>query len=55
MNAFLRALAALCLIRAGVSQLLPEGGTRAIMDFALGLMETLCILRLLIDLIRGAL
>jgi len=55
MNACFRALAALCLIRAGVNLILHEGETRPLVDYALGLMETLCILKLLTELLRGGL
>ena len=55
MNAALRALAALCLLRAGAGLLLPEGDTRPVVDFALGLMETLCVVNLMLNLLRGGL
>lgn len=53
MSALLRLFAGLCLIRGAVDMLLPEGDTRALIDYALGLMESVFILGALLKLLEG--
>lgn len=54
MSALIKTLAGLCLIRAAIQLILPEGSTRKLCDFALGLMETLTLVRALMNFLRGA-
>lgn len=53
MNALLQVLAGLCLLRGAAEMILPEGDARGYCDFALGLLESLCILRALMGVLEG--
>ena len=53
MNAFLRGICMLSLMRMAVEMLLPEGAARRLCDMILGLMGMLCVLRGLRELLLG--
>ena len=53
MNAFLRSVSMLSLLRMMVEMLLPEGNTRRLCDMILGLMAMVCVLTSLRRLLFG--
>ena len=53
MNAFLRNVAMLCILRMAVEMLLPAGATRRLCDMTLGLMVMHAMLRAVGALLRG--
>lgn len=53
MNAFLRSVAMLGLVRMAAAMLLPEGAMRNLCDTVLGLMITLCMMTALCSLLAG--
>lgn len=53
MNAFLRSVSMLSLLRMIMEMLLPEGPSRRLCDMMLGLMGMLCVLKALRQLLLG--
>ena len=53
MNAFLRRISMLCLMRMAADMVLPDGTMRRICDVLMGLMVMLCMLEALLALLTG--
>lgn len=53
MNAFLRRISMLCLMRMAADMVLPDGTMRRICDVIMGLMVMLCMLEALLALLTG--